>query len=343
MAPTATPGPTPEPTIAPTATPEPTAAPGPLPVPALHVSRDSGEPGCAATVQGTTFASEVIVEIRFAGVLVKTVLTDNAGRFSAELAIPSSAQAGSNTVEASDARGNTASVFFEVSAPPPGPQPTTAPAPPSEATPEPGPSSTPINEENSDPSSGEASSVTECEIDLNGSIDDSGVLTDDVVLSLTGGEAEVYLARGTVALDADGLPVEGFRLERVEDLAAPSPGCQIVGFGYFCGPDGATLDPPAAITISYDPELCPEGISSDALAIAYFDAEKREWVDVESSADTTGHSIAGQASHFSVFAVIAEGEEPVPWSLVVGIVAGAVVLGVVVAPYLVRWRRRRAP
>ena len=182
---------------------------------------------------------------------------------------------------------------------------------------------------------------TECEIDLNGVIDDSGVLTEDVVLSLTGGQAEVYVARGTVVLDADGLPVEGFRLERVEDLAAPSPDCQIVGFGYFCGPDGATLDPAAAITISYDPELCPEGSSGDDLTIAYFDAEKREWVRVESSADTTNYTIAGRTGHFSVFAVIAEGQEPVSWSLVVGIIAAAVLFGVVIAPYLLRWRRTR--
>ena len=150
------------------------------------------------------------------------------------------------------------------------------------------------------------------------------------------------MARGTVALDADGQPVEGFRLERVEDLAAPSPGCRIVGFGYFFGPDGATLDPPAAITISYDPESCPEGSSADDLLIACFDAEKREWVDVKSSADTAKHTITGQADHFSVFAVIARGQEPVRWSLVVGIIAGAVVFGVVVAPYLLRWRRGQA-
>jgi len=313
-----------------------------MPVPALYVSRDTGEPGCTATVQGATFAARVPVEIRFAGVLVKTVPTDEAGRFSAELAIPSSAQAGRNAIEATDAGGNTATLFFEVTAPPAGSQPTIPPAPPSGVAQESGPSSTPMNEENASLSARESRSVTECEIDLDGSIDDSGVLTDDIVMSLTGGEAEVSLARGTVALDADGLPVEGFRLERVEDLAAPSPGCRIVGFGYFCGPDGATFDPPAAITISYDPEVCPEGNSGDTLAIAYYDADKREWVDLESSADPTNHSIEGQTSHFSVFAVIAEGQEPVPWPLVVGIIAGAAVVGVVVAPYLVRWRRSRA-
>ena len=86
---------------------------------------------------------------------------------------------------------------------------------------------------------------------LSGRLDASGALTEDVEVRSEDGLAVLQLPRGTKALDAQGRPlaaisVTAARLPLRADLA-------YVGLVYEFGPDGATLAPPAPLTISYDP------------------------------------------------------------------------------------------
>ena len=78
-----------------------------------------------------------------------------------------------------------------------------------------------------------------------------GSLTEDVQVISEDGLAVLGLARGTKVMDAQGRPLSSVtmtarRLPLRTDAAW-------VGLAYEFGPAGATLDPPASLTISYDP------------------------------------------------------------------------------------------
>lgn len=78
-----------------------------------------------------------------------------------------------------------------------------------------------------------------------------GSLLEDVNIISEDGLAVLSLARGTRVMDAQGRPLSSVtvtarRLPLRTDAAW-------AGLAYEFGPAGATLDPPAAVTISYDP------------------------------------------------------------------------------------------
>ena len=86
---------------------------------------------------------------------------------------------------------------------------------------------------------------------LSAGPDATGVLTEDVEVVSDDGLAVLKLPRGTKVLDAQGQPlaaitVTAMRLTLRDDAAW-------VGLAYEFGPEGATLDPLALLTISYDP------------------------------------------------------------------------------------------
>ena len=92
---------------------------------------------------------------------------------------------------------------------------------------------------------------TGASVSLSGRLDASGALTEDIEVISEDGLAVLKLPSGTRALDAQGQPlpaitVTAARLTLRTDLAW-------VGLAYEVGPDGATLDPPAPLTITYDP------------------------------------------------------------------------------------------
>jgi len=87
---------------------------------------------------------------------------------------------------------------------------------------------------------------------LSAGPDATGVLTEDVQVVSEDGLAVLSLARGTKVLDAQGQPVASITVTVADTLAASETFAR-VGEGYKFGPEGATLDPPASLTINYDP------------------------------------------------------------------------------------------
>ena len=88
-------------------------------------------------------------------------------------------------------------------------------------------------------------------VSLSGRLDATGALTEGVQVVSEDGLAVLELPRGTKVLDAQGQPVADIsitarRLPLRTDAAW-------VGEAYEFGPAGATVDPPAPLTISYDP------------------------------------------------------------------------------------------
>jgi hypothetical protein len=87
---------------------------------------------------------------------------------------------------------------------------------------------------------------------LSGRLEATGALAEDVQLVSEDGLALLSLPRGTKVLDAGGEPVASIAVT-LADIPPASDTFARVGEGYKFGPEGATLDPPVSLTISYDP------------------------------------------------------------------------------------------
>ena len=76
---------------------------------------------------------------------------------------------------------------------------------------------------------------------------------------------------------------------------------------YDFGPDGATLEPPITLTITYNPALIPEGVAEENLVIAMWDEDAGEWVELPGpfTIDTENNTISAPVSHFTAFTVLA--------------------------------------
>lgn len=87
---------------------------------------------------------------------------------------------------------------------------------------------------------------------LSGRLDATGALTEDVQVVSDDGLAVLKLPRGTRVLDAQGQPLASITVTSPK-LPPATDTFARVGEGYEFGPEGATLDPPASLTINYDP------------------------------------------------------------------------------------------
>ena len=78
---------------------------------------------------------------------------------------------------------------------------------------------------------------------------------------------------------------------------------QLMGTLYFFGPSGTTFDPPAAITVPYDPDLLPEGFDSADLVLLIYSEIDGTWEEaLNSTVDTDAQTVTGLTDHFSGFA-----------------------------------------
>jgi len=118
-----------------------------------------------------------------------------------------------------------------------------------------------------------------------------------------GGAAKIEVSQGTTALTPEGTPLEAIQVQPVEEPPAPT-GAHIIALAYDFGPDGVTFAPPVTITLEYDPALLPEGVAEEDLVIAYFNVETGEWVELGGVVDPATHTVTGQASHFTLFAIL---------------------------------------
>jgi hypothetical protein len=88
-------------------------------------------------------------------------------------------------------------------------------------------------------------------VSLSGRLDATGALTEDVQVVSEDGLAVLKLPRGTKVLAAGGQPPAAIT---VTAMSVPlRPDAAYVGLAYEFGPEGTVLDPPASLTISYDP------------------------------------------------------------------------------------------
>ncbi|MEM2876001.1 MAG: hypothetical protein QXL67_03495, partial [Candidatus Bathyarchaeia archaeon] len=84
----------------------------PIPSPSIFLSPPSGPAGTSVTVMGFNFRPNLCeVYIEFEGVIIASVLTNEEGRFTANLFIPVSGE-GPHTIRAMDSSGNVAEATF---------------------------------------------------------------------------------------------------------------------------------------------------------------------------------------------------------------------------------------
>jgi len=101
----------------------------------------------------------------------------------------------------------------------------------------------------------------------------------------------------------------------MDEPPPPPEDAHIIGLTYDLGPDGATFDPPIALTFTYDRDALPEGVAEEDLVLAYYDEESGEWVELVGVVDTENNTITASVPHFTTFAVIGRTppeEEEVP-------------------------------
>ncbi|GAI59964.1 unnamed protein product [marine sediment metagenome] len=128
----------------------------------------------------------------------------------------------------------------------------------------------------------------------------TGAVTSTTTLSADG--ATLTIPEGTIVKDEEGniLSTPIFMLHT--PTTAESVGA-IAAFEF--GPGGITFEPPIDLVIEYDPADIPEGFSESDLVIRMWDDTASEWIDLETTVDTTAHTATAKVSHFTIFALFA--------------------------------------
>ncbi|MFC1962787.1 helix-turn-helix domain-containing protein [Chloroflexota bacterium] len=136
-----------------------------------------------------------------------------------------------------------------------------------------------------------------------------GVFTERVAAQSKDRKLMLAIEEGTTGLTAEGVPLSEISVSEVSRGRAPAPpkGSSIIGLPYDLGPDGATFDPPATITFTYDPASIPEGVSEESLTIAFWDVSTRTWVEIECTVDPATNTITARVSHFTLFTIMVPG------------------------------------
>ena len=138
-------------------------------------------------------------------------------------------------------------------------------------------------------------------------IDEDGVFTDDITAESEDSQCLITIVEGTIGLDEDGDPLSELNVVEVEELpSAPADfPAEVIGSAYDIGPDGATFDPPIALTMEYNENLMPDGVAEENLTIATWDDAADEWVNLDDTVDTVDNTITAEISHLTDFAILA--------------------------------------
>jgi len=138
-------------------------------------------------------------------------------------------------------------------------------------------------------------------------VDSQGVLKSKVELSSADGVISLSVDESTVLLDQDGEPLQLIEVAINPNPPIPPEDAYIVGTAYDLRPQGAIFTPRLWLTLSYNPEELPDGVSEKDLYISYHSGA--EWHKFRyKRVDTNVHSVTSQIYHFTVFAILAPKE-----------------------------------
>jgi hypothetical protein len=126
------------------------------------------------------------------------------------------------------------------------------------------------------------------------------------------GAVTLLIAKGTIALDRDGKPLEHLGAVVSSMRPAPPADAKIIGMAYDFSPSGAAFNPPLIMKFKYDPAEISTGADVNSLALAYFDTQAGKWVKLDSTVDTRELAVTASVKHFTTFAAILFGTTPRP-------------------------------
>jgi len=132
-----------------------------------------------------------------------------------------------------------------------------------------------------------------------------GVITQSVAPESFDGLLTLKLNKGTTALTRYGTPLSWIGMYEVGGTPSPPRTAYIVSLMYDLRPCGATFDPPATLTCTYDPGHLPEDFDEEELVIASYDEGIGEWANLDCVVDTEAKTITAKISHFSPLAAFA--------------------------------------
>jgi PGF-CTERM protein len=151
--------------------------------------------------------------------------------------------------------------------------------------------------------------------DGNGTIltSSEGKVLRDTTIASADGIAAFTLELGVVALDDEGVPIDEISIINMSESEIPdlSEGAvfTFAGYAYECTPSGAQFTPAALLTFSFTEEEW-EAIADEDLTLRFYNEETAEWEEIPVTIDTETRTITAEISHFTVFALFAQGTAP---------------------------------
>jgi Tol biopolymer transport system component len=143
----------------------------------------------------------------------------------------------------------------------------------------------------------------------NFKINSSGLIQNAVQLKTEDGKVTFGISSGTKLMANKFDPIYSFTAILFTSPPAPPSNNALIQ-AYKFGPDGATFDPPLALTMSYDPADLPKDVAENDLYIAYWDGTK--WLSIQGTVATVAKTVSVKISHFSNFALLGQIVVPTP-------------------------------
>lgn len=132
----------------------------------------------------------------------------------------------------------------------------------------------------------------------------SGLTPAAITVTSPDNKSTVTVAQGTLARDRQGNPLATITCNPPA-APAPAPPDKNIIAAYDLGPPGATFGSPITITMKYDPASLPAGAVEGSLTLAFYNATTGDWITLNNIVvDTTNHTVSGVTDHFTQFALL---------------------------------------
>ena len=130
-----------------------------------------------------------------------------------------------------------------------------------------------------------------------------GVTQGDINISLPDQSLTMNIGNGTKITGVDGGLVTEINATPIDPAQAPTEEGRHIIAAFDFEPDGAIFDSGIQITIRYDPDTIPDGLTADDLVIAFYNETSGEWEFI-AGVDNADGTATFTISHFSIYALM---------------------------------------
>ena len=141
------------------------------------------------------------------------------------------------------------------------------------------------------------------------SIDSDGMVGEDCEVTSRDECVALHLSEGAEALDPSGGRLRYIDVSPAYPMPDPPEGHYLLAAFDF-EPDGATFSPAMEVTLCYNPDDIPEGMSAENIVIAVLDEETGEWSFISGTVDAESNTITFSINDFTIYGVIAAPAAP---------------------------------